>query len=111
MPQAEACATGILGQPRLGSDIMNAGTQVDLNWSDGNAAVDTAVVSGSGAGAGVPADAGYLTDEEILGIEPVGSAARAQHDVILSEAKNPSSIARDRYDARTQRDSSGRSGP
>jgi hypothetical protein len=52
--------------PVLLEASMSSGAQVDLDWGG----VDTA---GAGSGAGVQ-DAAYLTDEEILGIEPVGSA-------------------------------------
>ena len=91
---------------------MSSGTQVDLDWAGPDAAQGGSMAPPAGNaptfGAG---GTGYLTDEEILGMEPVGGVARANSAVILSEAKNPSSIDGDGNDPRTQRDSSGKNGP
>src|SRR6266851_6189338 len=89
---------------------MSSGTQVDLDWAGADA--------GQGGAAAPPASAPntgaavetFLTDEEILGIEPAGSVAPIHSTVILSEAKNLSSIDRTGEDA-TKRDSSGKDGP
>ncbi len=51
---------------------MGSGTQVDLDWAGADAAqggVAAPPASGPNTGA---AGGAYLTDEEILGIEPVG---------------------------------------
>src|SRR6478752_1947869 len=90
---------------------MSSGTQVDLDWAGidagagGTTAPPASDATDSGAGG-----TGYLTDEEILGIEPVGAVGPTHHSVILSEAKNLSSIDRDGED-RSRRDSSGNDGP
>ena len=90
---------------------MSSGTQVDLDWAEidvgsgGTTAPPASDATDSGAGG-----TGYLTDEEILGIEPVGAVGPTHHSVILSEAKNLSSIDRDGED-RSRRDSSGNDGP
>jgi len=89
---------------------MSSGTQVDLDWAGtdvtqgGNGVPPASVAQTDAAGAA------YLTDEEILGIEPIGSVASTHSTVILSEAKNLSSIDRAGGDA-TNRDSSGKDGP
>src|SRR5579863_2725553 len=89
---------------------MSSGTQVDLDW----AGTDTgqggaAAPASSGANIGA-AGAAYLTDEEILGLEPIGRSTPAHHAVIPSEARNLSSIDDGGRDA-AQRDSSGKDGP
>ena len=86
---------------------MSSGSQVDLDWAgtdagQGGAGAPPASAPGNGAA--------YLTDEEILGIEPVGSLAPTRSTVILSEAKNLSSIEGAGEDA-TKRDSLGKDGP
>ena len=69
---------------------MSSGTQPDLDWAATDAAAD-----GARGGAGLPptapnagTDARYLTDEEILGIEPTAPAAPNNRSVIPSEARN-----------------------
>jgi hypothetical protein len=88
---------------------MSSGTQIDLDWSGVNAAQSdaaTATASGvNGARAGT-----QLTDEEILGIEPVGAVTTTHRDVIPSEERNPSGSPAGAGD-KQQRDSSGRSSP
>ena len=68
---------------------MSSGTRVEMDWTGVNAAQNDAVTppptGGNSAGAGA-----HLTDEEILGIEPVGEATTARRDVISREARNPS---------------------
>jgi hypothetical protein len=86
---------------------MSSGTQVDLDWAGTDA--------GQGGAPVLPASApsngaAYLTDEEILGIEPNSGTAATHQPVILSEAKNLSSINGAGEDA-TKRDSSGKDGP
>src|SRR5690242_8999009 len=89
---------------------MSSGTQVDLDWAGTDAGQGGAGAPAAGA-PGTGADGGaYLTDEEILGIEPAGGSAPTRHSVILSEAKNLSSIEGAGEDA-TTRDSSGKDGP
>jgi hypothetical protein len=64
---------------------MSSGTQIDpSSTNDGFGGQVAPLAGASGAGT-------YLTDEEILGMEPVGAAA-SNRDVIPSEARNPSSI-------------------
>jgi hypothetical protein len=89
---------------------MSSGTQVDLDWAgadaaQGGAAAPPVRAANTGAAGGT-----YLTDEEILGIELVDSVAPTHSTVILSEAKNLSSIDRAGEDT-TKRDSSGKDGP
>src|SRR5580692_1607021 len=64
---------------------MSSETQVDLDWT-GADPPPAGGANAAGVGAGT-----YLTDEEILGMEPVGAAA-SNRDVIPSEARNLSSI-------------------
>src|SRR6266853_3899648 len=88
---------------------MSSGTQIDLDWSGVNAAQSDAATpapSGvNGAGAGT-----QITDEEILGIEPVGAATNIHRDVIPREARNPSGSPAGAGD-KQQRHSSGKSSP
>ena len=91
---------------------MSSGTQVNMDWARTGVAAGGAGDSSAGAaapGTGV-AGSGYLTDEEILGIEQVDIAAPSGNSVILSEAKNLSSISDD-HEATGKRDSSGKGGP
>ena len=91
---------------------MSSGTQVDLDWAaavSGDAA-DSGVAAGAAQAGAAGSGARYLSDEEILGMEPGGSAASTRDAVILSEAKNLSSIDRAGGDT-AQRDSSGKDGP
>src|SRR5260221_545291 len=89
------------------SETMSRGKQVDLNW----AGTEVAQSGVAGPPASAPnTGAAYLTDEEILGIEPVGVSAPLHHAVIPSEARNLSSIDDAGRDA-AQRDSSGKDGP
>jgi len=89
---------------------MSSGTQVDLDWAGADVRQGGAGATPAGAPNAGGASGAYLTDEEILGIEPVGSVAPTHSAVILSEAKNLSSIDRTGEDA-TKRDSSGKDGP
>src|ERR1700733_3999750 len=89
------------------SETMSGGTQVDLDWAGTEAGQATATsVPAPGGAAGER----YLTDEEILGIEPVGASADSQRSAIPSEARNRSSVGDD-GDPVTQRDSSAKDGP
>ena len=89
---------------------MSSGTQVDMDWvgadvAGGGAGAPAAAAPDTGAGG--PA---YLTDEEILGIEPVNAGAPNQQSVTSSGERNHSSTD----DARkrdVQRDSSGKDDP
>jgi len=89
---------------------MSNGTQVDMDW----AGTDVAQ-SGAGAppasvpGTGTVGEV-YLTDEEILGLEPIGSRAAKPNSVITSEARNLFSVE-DGDESGTQRDSSAKGGP
>jgi hypothetical protein len=94
---------------------MNSGTQVDLVWAGMDSAPGGAGVSLAPKNEGrVPvSDAtgtAYLTDEEILGLEPLGSSRSKDSAVVLSEAKNPSDVFSDGAENR-QRDSSGTNRP
>jgi hypothetical protein len=102
---------------------MSSGTQVDLDWAGTDLGADGTGANGAAAGVGTAGVAGpagtYLSDEEILGIEPVGAVGPTHHSVILSartedsrrgEARNLSSIDGAGEDA-TKRDSSGKDGP
>src|ERR1700688_4814331 len=89
---------------------MSSGTQVDLDWAgtdaaQGGAATPPASLPNTGAARGA-----YLTDEEILGIEPIGTSATKSNGVIPSEARNLSSIE-DAGNPGAQRDSSGKDAP
>jgi hypothetical protein len=89
---------------------MSSGTQVDLDWAgtdagQGGAGAPPASAPNTGA-----AGAAYLTDEEILGIEPNSGTTHTNQPVIVSEGKNLSSIEGAGEDA-TKRDSSGKDGP
>ena len=70
---------------------MSSGAQIEMDWAGidvASGAVATPPVGGAnGAGAGAEK---YLTDEEILGIEPVGESTTTRRDVIPSGARNPS---------------------
>src|SRR5579872_433524 len=90
---------------------MSSGTQVDLDWAGTDMGNGAATGASGGAMQAGAAGSGYLSDEDFLGMVPFGSAAPSQHAVILSHAKNPSSIAHDGDDATTKRDSSGKVGP
>ena len=91
---------------------MSSGAQVNLDFvGPGSAGSDFAEGGASALPKAPNTRADYLTDEEILGIELAGSAALPPSSVILSEAKNPSSIARESDSATTRRDSSGNGGP
>ncbi len=98
---------------------MSSGTQVDLDWAGPDAAQGGAAASPAGAQETGAVGGAYLTDEEILGIEPNSGTATTHQPVILSarpedsrrgEAKNLSSIEGAGEDA-TKRDSSGKDGP
>src|SRR5579871_483080 len=86
---------------------MSSGTQVDLDWASVDAV--PAAVQAPGPAPSRPSpdsrtEAKYLTDEEILGIEPAGSAGSRNDFVIPSEARNLSSIA-DSGEGEPERDS------
>jgi hypothetical protein len=90
---------------------MSSGTQVDLDWAGTDSAASGGAGESSAAGA-TNGGAGYLTDEEILGIEPLTGSqeSSAQRSVIPSEARNLSSIE-DAGSTTPQRDSSAKDGP
>src|SRR5258708_32685057 len=89
---------------------MSSGAQVEMNWAGLDAAPGAAATpAASGAnGAGTAAEK-YLTDEEILGIDPVGESTSARRDVIPSGARNPSGNFAG--GETRQRDSSGKGSP
>src|SRR6266478_3364048 len=71
---------------------MSSGTQVELDWTEVDAApggASTPLANGAGSGTGA-----YLTDEEILGLEPVGAASKAQDRVAPQDDKAESVGAR-----------------
>jgi len=89
---------------------MSSGTQVDLDWAgtDGGqsgAGAPAASAPATGASAGE-----YLTDEEILGIEPIGSGSTRSTRVNPEDARKVP-LAEDAGDPGAQRDSSGKDGP
>src|SRR5579863_7385840 len=89
---------------------MSSGTQVDLEWAGSDTGQGGGSAPAAGAvNAGAPG-ATYLTDEEILGMEPIGTSAAKPNAVIPSEARNLSSIADGSRDT-AQRDSSGKDVP
>ena len=55
----------------------NAGSQVDLDWPEIDAAQEAADGRAGASGRADAAGNRYLTDEEILGMEPAGSSGRA----------------------------------
>jgi hypothetical protein len=89
---------------------MSSGTQVNLDWPGTDAAQGGAAAPPASAPSTAAAGGAYLTDEEILGIEPVGVNATKSNVVIPSEARNLSSI-NDDGNLEAQRDSSGKDGP
>jgi hypothetical protein len=90
---------------------MSSGAQTEMDWAGIDAAPGgVAANPASGAnGAGAGAEK-YLTDEEILGIEPVGQLTSTRGDVIPSGARNPSGGFAGAGD-KQQRDSSGKGSP
>ena len=88
---------------------MSSGSQVDLDWAGADVAQGGAGAPAAGAAKDGAAGGAYLTDEEILGIEPPGGSVPTRHSVIPSEARNLSSI--DDGNRGAQRDSSGKDGP
>jgi len=88
---------------------MSSATQIDMDWAGidsaqtGTATSPPNGVNGARAGA-------QLTDEEILGIEPVGAVTSTHRNAIPSEARNPSGNPAGAGD-KQQRDSSVRSSP
>jgi hypothetical protein len=56
---------------------MNSGTQVDLDWASGDGGQGGAAATLAAPPAGAGDREAYLTDEEILGIEPASSMGRA----------------------------------
>src|SRR6266478_6532530 len=74
---------------------MSSGTQVELDWTEVDAApggASTPLVNGTnGAGSATGA---YLTDEEILGLEPVGVASKEHNRVAPQDDKAESVGAR-----------------
>ena len=89
---------------------MSSGAQIDMDWAgiDGAAGGAAAPPASGASGAGATAEK-YLTDEEILGIDPVGESTSARRDVIPSGARNPSGNFGS--GETQQRDSSGKNGP
>src|SRR5258706_10637887 len=89
---------------------MSSGAQIEMDWAGidvASGAVATPPVGGAnGAGAGAEK---YLTDEEILGIDPVGESTSTRRDVIPSGARNPSGNFGS--GETHKRDSSGKNGP
>ena len=88
---------------------MSSGTQIEMEWtgidtSSGAAAPPASAANGAGVGTRA-----FLTDEEILGIEPFGVTAGTR-DVIPSEARNPSDSSAGGGEEH-QRDSSGHNSP
>lgn len=95
---------------------MSSGAQVDLDWAGADAGQGGAGAPSPSAPSTGAAGGAYLTDEEILGIEPVGGGAPAHHDAIpspdragVNSARNLSSID-DAGNPGAQRDSSGKDG-
>jgi hypothetical protein len=90
---------------------MSSGTQVEVEWTgvdtvqSGTTVLPPSSTNGAGAGAGA-----YLTDEEILGIEPVGATTTIRRDVIANEARSPSGSSGGSGE-KQQRDSAGRNSP
>ena len=71
---------------------MSSGTQVELDWTEVDAApggASTPPANGAGSG---PRE--YLTDEEILGLEPVGVASKEHNRVAPQDDKAESVGAR-----------------
>src|SRR6266436_1585527 len=74
---------------------MSSGTQVELDWTEvdaapgGAATVPANGTNGAGSGTGA-----YLTDEEILGLEPVGVASKEHNRVAPQDDKAESVGAR-----------------
>jgi len=69
---------------------MSSGTQVDPDWagtdaSQGGAAIPPANAPGTGSGGGT-----YLTDEEILEIDPI-SVNPPRHDAVIPSARTEDS--------------------
>src|SRR5258706_6400286 len=89
---------------------MSSGAQIDMDWAgiDGAAGGAAAPPASGASGAGATAEK-YLTDEEILGIEPVGESTTTRRDVIPSGARNPSGNFGG--GETQQRDSSGKTSP
>src|ERR1700704_5905299 len=68
---------------------MSSGTQVELDWAGVDAAPggdSTPPANGAGSGTGA-----YLTDEEILGLEPVGVASK-EHDRVAPQDDKAESV-------------------
>src|SRR5467141_2957773 len=71
---------------------MSSGTQVELDWAEVDAAPggdSTPLANGAGSGTGA-----YLTDEEILGLEPVGVASKEHNRIAPQDDKAESVGAR-----------------
>ncbi len=71
---------------------MSSGAQVELDWTGvdaapgGAATVPANGTNGAGSGTGA-----YLTDEEILGLEPVGAASK-EHDRVAPQDDKAESV-------------------
>src|SRR5258708_1649453 len=95
---------------------MSTETQVDMDWAgteiaeSGSGGATTAAGTSTAGVRDTSGGTAYLTDEEILGIEPVGADSRTQRAVIPSGARNLSSIE-DGDGNQQRRDSPGKSGP
>jgi hypothetical protein len=88
---------------------MSSGTQVELDWTGIDAAqsgpVGAPPSGANGAGAGA-----QLTDEEILGIEPVGATTNTRREVVPSDGRNLTGSSAGAGE-KQQMESSGRSSP
>src|SRR5882724_8555062 len=71
---------------------MSSGAQVELDWTEVDAApggASTPLANGAGSGTGA-----YLTDEEILGLEPVGVGSKEHNRIAPQDDKAESVGAR-----------------
>ena len=89
---------------------MSSGTQVDLDWAGTDGGQSGAGAPPAGAPAIGASGGEYLTDEEILGIEPIGVSSTRSGNRSRNEATNLSSID-EAGNPGAQRDSSGNDGP
>ena len=89
---------------------MSSGTQPEMDWAviDVASGAEGAPASNGANGVGT-AGREFLTDEEILGIDPVGESAATPRDVIPSVARNPSGNFAG--GVTQERDSSGKTSP
>ncbi len=74
---------------------MSSGTQIELDWTGIDAAPGGAATPPTSGANGAEAGTGaYLTDEEILGLEPVGVGSKEQNHVVPQDDKAESVGAR-----------------